>query len=62
VAYAPEPAPFEGPIFGAIKYYLNFAFYEKTRYVGVQLPLKAVTHIKMKAFLDGRRPCSMKFP
>jgi len=27
--------------------YLNFAFYEKNKYVGVQLPLKAVKHIKM---------------
>ncbi len=36
LAYAPEPPPFKDPIFGAIKYYLNFAFCEKTRYVGVQ--------------------------
>ena len=36
MAYAREPPPFKDPLSGAIKYYLNFAFCEKTRYVGVQ--------------------------
>ena len=35
--YDLEIPPFEDPNFGAIKYYLNFAFCEKTVYVAVQL-------------------------